>query len=144
MWVIFKASQGHPWCSGSELDYWPTGRVIDPAPGAWFITKFILFAKVVPAQHSLTVQNRGLKHQSFLRLTWIWKHVKQTMKTSVALLQNRVVLCQLFQAMHYILSISVCRPSVCLSVCLSVIQFKNIHKSFINNRSPCVIFPDIF
>ena len=27
--------------------------------------KFMSFAKVVPAQYSLTVQNRGVKHQSF-------------------------------------------------------------------------------
>ena len=23
----------HPWYSGSALDYWPTRRAIDPAPG---------------------------------------------------------------------------------------------------------------
>ena len=33
--VVEKAlSRGHPWCSGSALDYWLTGRVIDLAPGA--------------------------------------------------------------------------------------------------------------
>ena len=31
----------YPWCSGSVLDYWSTGRAIDPVPGAWFMTKFI-------------------------------------------------------------------------------------------------------
>ena len=25
---------GHPWYSGSVLDWWSTGRVINPAPGA--------------------------------------------------------------------------------------------------------------
>ena len=33
---------------GSSLDCWSTGRAIDPAPGAWYITKFIPLAKVVP------------------------------------------------------------------------------------------------
>ena len=27
---------------------WSTGRAINPAPGAWFITKFISLAQVVP------------------------------------------------------------------------------------------------
>ena len=26
--------KGHPWYSGNALDYWHTGRAIDPAPGA--------------------------------------------------------------------------------------------------------------
>ena len=34
--------------SGSTLDCWVTGPVIDPAPGAGFITKFILSAQVIP------------------------------------------------------------------------------------------------
>ena len=33
---------------GSELDYRSIGQASDPAPGAWFITKFILLAQVVP------------------------------------------------------------------------------------------------
>ena len=37
----------NPWYSGSSLDCWPTGRAIDPSPGAWFITKFISFAQAV-------------------------------------------------------------------------------------------------
>ena len=37
----------NPWYSGSALDCWTTGRAIDPAPGVWFVTKFISFAKVV-------------------------------------------------------------------------------------------------
>ena len=37
----------HPWYSDSVLDCWPTGRAVDPAPGAWFITKFISFTQVV-------------------------------------------------------------------------------------------------
>ena len=41
------------------------GRVIDPAPGKWFRTKFISFARLYPVQYCLIVQNRGLKHQSF-------------------------------------------------------------------------------
>ena len=36
--------------SGSAPDYWPTGWAIDPAPGTWFITKFISFAQVVSGQ----------------------------------------------------------------------------------------------
>ena len=39
---------GHPWYGGSALDYWPTGRAIDPASGARFITTFISFAQVFP------------------------------------------------------------------------------------------------
>ena len=41
--------RGASWYSGSALNYLPTGRVIDPAPGAWFITKFIWIAQVVPS-----------------------------------------------------------------------------------------------
>ena len=37
----------HPWYSCSTLDCWPTGRAIDPAPRARFITKFISLAQVV-------------------------------------------------------------------------------------------------
>ena len=32
--LIHFQTRGHPWYSGSALDYWPTGRAIDPAPGA--------------------------------------------------------------------------------------------------------------
>ena len=45
---MFSQSRRHPWYSDSALDYWPTGRAINPAPGAKFITKFISFAHVVP------------------------------------------------------------------------------------------------
>ena len=46
---------------------WSTGQAIDPVPGACFIAKFISLAQAVPGQvYSLTVQNRGLKHQSFV------------------------------------------------------------------------------
>ena len=38
---------GHPWLNGSALDYWPTGRGIDPAPGTCFITNFISIALVL-------------------------------------------------------------------------------------------------
>ena len=37
-------TRGHPWYSGIALDCWPTGRAIDPAPGARFVTKFVSFA----------------------------------------------------------------------------------------------------
>ena len=40
--------RGHLWYSGSMLDCWPTWRGIDRVPGAWFITKFIIFAQIVP------------------------------------------------------------------------------------------------
>ena len=42
-----SGTRRHPWYSGSALDFWPTGRAIDPAPGAWFMAKFISFAQVV-------------------------------------------------------------------------------------------------
>ena len=64
-WALLPTLRGRPWYSDSALDYWSTGRAIDPAPGAWFITKFISLTQVVPAQFSLTVQNRGLRRQSF-------------------------------------------------------------------------------
>ena len=41
-YVGVAAAQGH------GPDYSLTGRVIDPAPGAWFIPKFISLAQVVP------------------------------------------------------------------------------------------------
>ena len=41
-------TMNHPWYSGSAMDCWPTGRAIDPAPGAWFTTNFISFAQVFP------------------------------------------------------------------------------------------------
>ena len=41
------------WYSGIVLNCWSTGCAIDPAPGALFMTKFILFAQVAPAQYSL-------------------------------------------------------------------------------------------
>ena len=37
----------YPWYSVGALDYWPTGRAIDSAPGACFIMKFISFVQVV-------------------------------------------------------------------------------------------------
>ena len=37
----------YQWYSGSAPDYWPTDQAFDPAPGAWFTTKFISFALVV-------------------------------------------------------------------------------------------------
>ena len=60
-------SRGDSWYSVRALDYLPTGRAIDPAPGAciWFITNSSHSIRLSPAQYSLTVQNRGLKHQSF-------------------------------------------------------------------------------
>ena len=32
----------------SALDCWSTSRAIDPAPGAWLITKFISLVQVIP------------------------------------------------------------------------------------------------
>ena len=40
--TLFRAYWGHPWFIGSVLGCWSTGRVIDPAPGAWFMTKILL------------------------------------------------------------------------------------------------------
>ena len=48
--------------SGSGLDCRPTGWVIDPASGAWFIPRFTELAQFVPAQYSLTVQHLCIKH----------------------------------------------------------------------------------
>ena len=61
---------GQPWHSRSALDCWLTGGEIDPAPGAWLITKLISFAQVVPGPVQpynifLQVQIRVLKHHSF-------------------------------------------------------------------------------
>ena len=47
------------------LDCWPTGQAIDPAPRAWFINLSHL-PMLSTAQYSLTVQNFGLKQQSFI------------------------------------------------------------------------------
>ena len=47
---IVRWNWGHPWLSGSALDWGLTGRAIGPAPGAWFITQFISLAQVVPRQ----------------------------------------------------------------------------------------------
>ena len=33
-WCNHETGRGHPWYSDSALEYWPTSRVIDPAPGA--------------------------------------------------------------------------------------------------------------
>ena len=44
----FLLLRGRLWYSGSALDCWPTGRVIDPAPGVRFITKLISLTQVVP------------------------------------------------------------------------------------------------
>ena len=43
-----KLLRGHPWYRGSLLDCWSTGQAIYPAPKAWFMTKFISLAQVVP------------------------------------------------------------------------------------------------
>ena len=43
----------HPWYSGSALNYKPTGRASDPAPGAWFITNSSHSPRLSPAQYSL-------------------------------------------------------------------------------------------
>ena len=56
------------------LDCWSTGQVIDPAPGAWFITKFISFTQVVPGP-VLQVQNHSLKHH-FISYYWHLKEIK--------------------------------------------------------------------
>ena len=55
---MYLASEG-----GSTLDCRSTGRVIDPAPGACFIPKFISLVHII--QYSLTVQNDSVKHHSF-------------------------------------------------------------------------------
>ena len=44
--IVLKSVKG---CySGSALNCWSTDQAIDPAPGAWFIPKFISLALVVP------------------------------------------------------------------------------------------------
>ena len=58
--------RGQLWHSGNTLDCSSTGQAIDPAAGAWLISKFISLAKVSPAQYSHTVQNYGHKHHSFM------------------------------------------------------------------------------
>ena len=40
--------RGHPSYTGIGLDCWSTSRAIVPAPGTWFIAKFISSAQVVP------------------------------------------------------------------------------------------------
>ena len=62
LWYVYVLKE-RPWSSGSVLGCWSTGRAIDPAPGAWFIAKFI--SQVVPVLDSLSVQNRGLNHHLF-------------------------------------------------------------------------------
>ena len=58
----------HPWYGGSALDCWPTDQAIDPAPGAWFITKFhLILPGCLRPSITLTVQNIGLKHHSFIQ-----------------------------------------------------------------------------
>ena len=55
--------------SGSALDYFPTGRAIDPSPGAWrdmIDNESHLISPGCPRTTlALQVQNRGLKHHSF-------------------------------------------------------------------------------
>ena len=51
--VITKVMVVH----GSTLDCRSSGPAINPAPGAWLISKFISLA-----QYCLIVQNHGLKH----------------------------------------------------------------------------------
>ena len=48
IFISRSVRRGHPWYSGRALDYWTTGRAINPSPGAWFITKFIPLTQVVP------------------------------------------------------------------------------------------------
>ena len=45
--ACFSFCRRHPWSSCSALNCWPSGRAIDPASRAWFITKFISFNQVV-------------------------------------------------------------------------------------------------
>ena len=63
-YYIILLGGGHPWHSGTALDCWPTGRVIDPAPGEWFIINSSHSPRLSPAQYNLTVQTRDLKHHS--------------------------------------------------------------------------------
>ena len=46
-------------------------RATYSAPGAWFITK----VRFSPAQYSLTVQHRGLKHQSFIYVICVYVYI---------------------------------------------------------------------
>ena len=45
--LLFTEMWGLPWYSGSAMDCWSTGRSIDSAPGAWFLTnlKVIILAR---------------------------------------------------------------------------------------------------
>ena len=40
--IVMVSDRGRLWYSGRALDCWSTGQIINPAPRAWFITKFIL------------------------------------------------------------------------------------------------------
>ena len=51
--INHQSVRWRPWYSGSALDFWSTGRAINPAPGALLITKYISLAQVVPGQHDL-------------------------------------------------------------------------------------------
>ena len=77
-WMQIRGrNRGHPWYSSNALDCWPTGQWIDPAPRAWFITNSSHSPRLFSASIALTVQNRGLKHHSFINissyicLTWL-------------------------------------------------------------------------
>ena len=62
-----RTTWGHPWYSGSEPDCWSTGRAIDTAPGACFITKIHLISTGCPRPSiALQMQNHGIKHHSFI------------------------------------------------------------------------------
>ena len=56
---------GHLWYSSSALDCWSTDQAIDPAPGAWFMTKFLISPGCSPPSIVLQVHNLGLKYHSF-------------------------------------------------------------------------------
>ena len=46
--ILCVCGGGYPWYSGSAMGCRSTGRVVNPAPGALFIIKFISLAQIVP------------------------------------------------------------------------------------------------
>ena len=56
---------GKPYHSDVALSCRSTGRTINPAPGAWFISIFISLSRISPSQCILRLQNPGLRHHSF-------------------------------------------------------------------------------
>ena len=65
--LLIALKVGTSWYSGSALDCWSTGLVIDFALETQFITKFISLAQVDPGPvYSIPVQIRGLEHHSFV------------------------------------------------------------------------------